>query len=74
MGFRNRVLFHLRNIEDGEKRAAMFGALAAYALFEARPEIRAGLAEALARDVATPRRPRTSGRSDEEILRGVSPR
>jgi GT2 family glycosyltransferase len=74
MGFRNRVLFHLRNIEDAEKRAAMFGALAAYALLEARPEIRAGLADALARDAATPRRPRANGRSDEEILRGVSPR
>ena len=48
IGFRNRVLFHLRNLRDPALRAEAFGALAAYALFEPRPERLLGLRDALA--------------------------
>jgi GT2 family glycosyltransferase len=46
--FRNRVLFHLRNLRDPGKRAEAFGALAAFALFDAHPPRLDGLREALA--------------------------
>jgi GT2 family glycosyltransferase len=48
IGFRNRVLFHLRNLRDPALRAEAFGALCAYALFEPRPERLQGLRDALA--------------------------
>jgi len=47
IGFRNRALFHLRNLRDPMLRAEAFGALAAYALFEPlAPRLR-GLRDAL---------------------------
>jgi GT2 family glycosyltransferase len=45
--FRNRALFHLRNLREPQLRAGLFGALAATALFEWRERKRAGLAEAV---------------------------
>jgi len=73
IGFRNRVLFHLRNLRDPALRAEAFGALAAYALFEDRDERRSGLREALA---TRPRdgRDGDAGLSDREILERVRPR
>jgi GT2 family glycosyltransferase len=73
ISFRNRVLFHLRNLRDPARRAASFGAWAAFALFETRPERLEGLAQAFARDAADPRR-RGRGPSDAAILDRVSPR
>jgi GT2 family glycosyltransferase len=46
--FRNRVLFHLRNLRDPGKRAEAFGALTAVALFDAHAPRLEGLREALA--------------------------
>jgi GT2 family glycosyltransferase len=72
VGFRNRALFHLRSLRDPEWRAEMWGAFAAYALFEPLPERRVGLAEALSREsVATP--PRAGDLSDRDILKRVGP-
>ena len=48
IGFRNRAVFHLRNLRDPMLRAEAFGALAAYALFEPLAPRRDGLADALA--------------------------
>lgn len=48
--WRNRVLFHLRNLTQAELRAGLLGALAAAALLEWREPKRAGLADALRRD------------------------
>lgn len=73
ISFRNRVLFHLRNLRDPGRRAASFGAWAAFALFETRPERLEGLAQAFARDAADPRR-RGGGPSDAAILDRVSAR
>jgi GT2 family glycosyltransferase len=74
IGIRSRALFHLRNVQDPRRRAEMFGAFAALALFEGRPEILSGLAEALARQASTPPRPPASGLDDDEILRKVAVR
>jgi GT2 family glycosyltransferase len=73
VSFRNRVLFHLRNLRDPARRAASFGAWAAFALFETRPERLEGLAQAFARDAADPRR-RGLGPSDAAILDRVASR
>jgi GT2 family glycosyltransferase len=73
ISFRNRVLFHLRNLRDPARRAASFGAWAAFALFETRAERLEGLAQAFARDAQDPRR-RGRGPSDAAILDRVSPR
>jgi GT2 family glycosyltransferase len=73
ISFRNRVLFHLRNLREPELRAEVFGALAAYALFEERKERLSGLEEAL----AVPWRDPAAGvvdLSDREILERVRPR
>lgn len=77
VGFRNRVLFHLRTLEEPRLRAAQFGAWAAAALLEALPERRAGLAEALERHARAPRHvppgPLPETVSDAEVLRRVAP-
>lgn len=73
ISFRNRVLFHLRNLRDPKRRAASLGAWAAFALFESRPERLEGLAQAFARDAAAPQR-RGRGPSDAAILDRVAPR
>jgi GT2 family glycosyltransferase len=73
IGFRNRVLFHLRNFRDPGLRAEALGAFAAYALFEPHPERLRGLAEAL-----EPKRlagvSRKGGLDDRAILEEVRPR
>ena len=73
IGFRNRVLFHLRNLREAELRAEVFGALAAYALFEPIEERHIGLREAL-----DPRRlagrAGQGGLGDRAILEKVQPR
>jgi GT2 family glycosyltransferase len=70
---RNRVLFHLRNLQDPSRRIACLGALAALALFEGRDPRRRGLAQALERFAG-----RTAaagkGLSDAEILERVGGR
>jgi GT2 family glycosyltransferase len=73
ISFRNRVLFHLKNLRDPERRAASLGAWAAFALFETRAQRLEGLAEAFARDAADPRR-RGRGPSDAAILERVGRR
>jgi GT2 family glycosyltransferase len=65
--FRNRVLFHLRNLQDRRWRVENLGALAAFAMFEARAERIDGLRDALARFSRCGARAR-EGRSDAEIL------
>lgn len=65
--FRNRVLFHLRNVQDAPLRAASLGAWAAFALFDDRVARRRGLAGALERFAALGRRP-AHGFSDAQIL------
>jgi GT2 family glycosyltransferase len=62
--FRNRVLFHLRNLRDPGKRAETFGALAAFALFDAHPPRLDGLREALARPRSAP----IAGTPDEDAI------
>lgn len=69
VGFRNRVLFHLRNVRDPRLRAGLLGALVAHALFDDVPARRAGLVEALARSEPEPTR---DGLDDLEILRKVA--
>ena len=71
--FRNRVLFHWRNLRDPALRAASFGALAAAALFEGRREKRRGLAEAVARFAAAGARSEP-GLGDRAILGRVAGR
>jgi GT2 family glycosyltransferase len=73
IGFRNRALFHLRNLRDPALRAEAFGALAAYALFEPRPERLLGLREALAPERLAGRAA-SGGLEDREILEKVSAR
>lgn len=73
IGFRNRVLFHLRNLRDPQLRAASFGAWAAYALFETSAERLEGLSQAFALDAAAPHR-RGRGLSDAAILERVAER
>jgi GT2 family glycosyltransferase len=68
--WRNRVLFHLRNLAEPELRAGLFGALAASALFEWRPAKRDGLAEALSR--ASEARAERDGLGDRAILARAS--
>jgi GT2 family glycosyltransferase len=68
--FRNRVLFHLRNLQDPSRRLACLGALAALALFDDRVPRRRGLAEALERFSAAGASPHV-GLSDSEILARV---
>lgn len=68
--FRNRVLFHLRNLQDPRLRAASLGAWTAFALFDDRVARRQGLAEALERFAALGPRP-AHGLSDAQILTQV---
>ncbi len=68
---RNWALFHLRNLRDPQRRAAAFGAWAAYVLFDERGAVRDGLAEALARFVTVGPRP-AGGLGDHEILARVA--
>ncbi len=70
---RNWALFHLRNVRDRRERAACLGAWAAYALFEDRPAVLGGLAQAIEGFVPLAGRS-ADGRSDEEILRLVMAR
>lgn len=73
IGFRNRALFHLRNLRDPALRAEAMGALCAYALFEPHPERLRGLREAL-----DPERLRgrslEGGLPDRAILESLRPR
>jgi GT2 family glycosyltransferase len=69
--FRNWTLFHLRNMQDSRRRAAALGALAAFALFDDRAPVRAGLGAALDRFEEVGRRP-SVGLSDDAILARVS--
>jgi GT2 family glycosyltransferase len=69
--FRNRALFHLRNLQERRLRAANHGAGAAHALFDGRTQRLEGLAEALVRYAKAGRRDE-DGVSDEEILERVS--
>lgn len=73
IGFRNRVLFHLRNLQEPELRTRSYGALAAYALFETNRARLDGLAQAL--DLFSECGPRSDdGHSDTEILERVQRR
>jgi len=67
MSFRNRVIFHLRNLRDPGLRAESLGACAAHALFDAREQRLRGLAEAMKRFERFGRHP-GDGASDAEIL------
>jgi GT2 family glycosyltransferase len=67
MSFRNRVLFHLRNLEDPGLRAENLGAWAAHALFDGRAQRLKGLEEAMARFDRCGRR-EDRGASDARIL------
>jgi GT2 family glycosyltransferase len=71
--FRNRVLFHLRNLRDPALRAECLGALAAFALVDPRPEHAAGLEDALALYERSPGS-RDPGLTDREILDKVQRR
>jgi GT2 family glycosyltransferase len=72
IAFRNRILFHLRNLQDPALRARALGACTAWALFDTAPERLLGLADALARYEAS--EPRLEdGLSDAEILERVRP-
>jgi GT2 family glycosyltransferase len=71
--YRGAALFHLRNLQDPERRARCLGGWAAHALFDGRPEVEEGLAEALARFARAGRRS-AGGLSDGEILARVSAR
>jgi GT2 family glycosyltransferase len=65
--FRNRALFHLRNLQDPGRRLESLGALAAFAVFEGRAERIEGLREALHLFGRAGARP-PHGLSDAEIL------
>jgi GT2 family glycosyltransferase len=73
MSFRNRVLFHLRNLSDPSLRAENLGAWAAHALFDAREQRLHGLAEAMGRFQEFGRHV-GDGASDAEILERSSAR
>jgi GT2 family glycosyltransferase len=73
VGFRNRALFHLKNVRDPGLRAEMFGALAAYALFEPRKARLRGLRDATVRAPRIRRSP-DRGLGDRAILAKVRPR
>ena len=64
---RNWALFHLRNLEDPRLRAASFGALAAYALFDDRAARTRGLADAMRQFPRIGRR-REKGLADTTVL------
>ncbi len=66
---RNWALFHLRNIRDRRLRAASLGAWVAYSLFEDRPTVLGGLAQAI--EGFVPVASAADGLSDEEILTRV---
>lgn len=66
--FRNRALFHLRNLQDPGLRVESLGALAAFAVFEGRAERIEGLREALVLFGRAGARP-AQGLSDAEILK-----
>jgi GT2 family glycosyltransferase len=70
--YRNWALFHLRNVQDADLRAASLGAWAAYALFDGRPAVREGLGQALRLYAAAGRRERT-GFTDAEVVDRSSP-
>jgi GT2 family glycosyltransferase len=70
--FRNWALFHLRNIQDHGLRSAMLGAFAAFALFDDRAPVLAGLADALACFAEVGRRP-VEGLPDDAIVARVRP-
>jgi hypothetical protein len=70
---RNAALFHLRNLQDPRLRAGSLGAWAAQALFDGRPAVEEGLAEALDRFARVGRRT-GAGLSDEAIFARVPPR
>ena len=72
VGFRNRALFHLKNVRDPGLRAEVFGALAAYALLEPRKPRLRGLRDATAR--AGRSRKESGGLGDRAILAKVRPR
>jgi hypothetical protein len=65
VGFRNRAFFHLKNVRDRGLRAEMFGALAAYALYEPLAARQEGLADAVS---AASGPPAAGGRDDRAIL------
>jgi GT2 family glycosyltransferase len=67
MSFRNRVLFHLRNLRDPGLRAENLGAWAAHSLFDGREQRRRGLEEAMARFEGWGRRD-DRGAADASIL------
>lgn len=67
---RNWALFHLRNIHDRRRRAASLGAWAACSLFEDRPAVLSGLAEAIKGFVPVAGEA-GDGLSDEDILARV---
>jgi GT2 family glycosyltransferase len=69
--YRNWALFHLRNLQGPRLRAGSLGAWAAHALFDGRPAVEDGLAQALTRFARAGRRP-AARLSDEEILARVS--
>ncbi len=69
--FRNQALFHLRNVQDPRRRAEVFGALAAIALFDQRDGVQAGLAAALTGFEEVGARP-MAGLADDAILAQVS--
>jgi hypothetical protein len=73
VSFRNRVLFHLRNLRDPALRAQAYGALAAYALFEGHPERLKGLRDALAPERLAGTE-RDGGLDDRTLLGGARPR
>ena len=67
MSFRNRALFHLRNLREPGRRAENLGAFAAHALFDGREQRTRGLAEAM--ELLALGGPREDGGlSDAEIL------
>jgi GT2 family glycosyltransferase len=66
--FRNRVLFHLRNVREPERRAAVFGALAAFVLLDPRETRRQAVREALERYERAPEPHEDGGLTDTAIL------
>ena len=65
--FRNKVLFHLRNLSDPELRAENMGAWAAYTLFDNKEERRRSLSAAIDAFARSGRRAE-AGLDDDEIL------
>jgi GT2 family glycosyltransferase len=69
--FRNRVLFHLRNLQEPNRRAAFLGALASFVMLDPRDTRRQAVSEALERYAADPGEP-WAGLDDTEILHRVA--